>query len=164
MDNKLIDEIARKWTPTSFETSIKLAITEYAQRSAGQGAGEHSRSCAYWSTADNDCTCCLQERIHAQTAETISAAWRKRATEAETELTAAKAVIAQHDLCHNLHGKVDAVSFAEGCATEQRKLYGCAPHADALAASNAKLAEVEQVAWTTSIALYARKGESNGTK
>lgn len=38
-----------------------------------------------------------------------------------------------HDICHNLHGKVDARAFADGCAAEQRKLYGCAPDADAAA-------------------------------
>lgn len=39
-------------------------------------------------------------------------------------------IIAKHDLCHNLHGKVDARSFADGCAAEQRKLYGEAPDCD----------------------------------
>lgn len=39
-------------------------------------------------------------------------------------------VIAQHELCHDLHGKVDARAFADGCAAEQRRLYGCAPDAD----------------------------------
>ena len=43
-----------------------------------------------------------------------------------------EAIIATHDLCHDLHGKVDARAFADGCAQEQRKLYGCAPDADAL--------------------------------
>lgn len=42
----------------------------------------------------------------------------------------AEAVIAQHNLCHDLHGKVDARAFADGCAAEQRKLYGCALDAD----------------------------------
>ena len=46
------------------------------------------------------------------------------------EVRALRAVIATHDLCHNLHGKVDARAFADGCAAEQRKLYGCAPDAD----------------------------------
>ncbi|MGB3935171.1 MAG: hypothetical protein WBL29_05595 [Burkholderiales bacterium] len=40
------------------------------------------------------------------------------------------AVIAQHDLCHNQHGKVGARDFADGCTQEQRKHYGCAPDAD----------------------------------
>lgn len=39
-------------------------------------------------------------------------------------------IIAQHDLCHNLHGQVDARVFADGCTAEQRKIYGCAPDAD----------------------------------
>lgn len=43
---------------------------------------------------------------------------------------AAEAIIAQHDLCRNLHGQVDARAFADGCTAEQRKLYGCAPDAD----------------------------------
>ena len=35
-----------------------------------------------------------------------------------------------HDICHNLHGTVDARAFADACRDEQRKLYGCAPDAD----------------------------------
>lgn len=35
-----------------------------------------------------------------------------------------------HSVCHNLHGTVSARQFANGCAAEQRKLYGCAPDAD----------------------------------
>lgn len=50
--------------------------------------------------------------------------------EARERAERAEAVIAQHDLCHKLHGKVDARAFADGCAAEQRKLYGCAPDAD----------------------------------
>jgi hypothetical protein len=38
-----------------------------------------------------------------------------------------------HDICHNLHGTVGANEFTKGCTEEQRKLYGCAPDADALA-------------------------------
>ena len=37
-----------------------------------------------------------------------------------------------HDICHNLHNCVGVEEFAEGCAKEQRKLYGTAPHADKL--------------------------------
>lgn len=37
-----------------------------------------------------------------------------------------------HGICHNLHGKVNAREFADGCADEQRRLYGCAPDADEL--------------------------------
>jgi hypothetical protein len=43
----------------------------------------------------------------------------------------AEAIIATHDLCHDLHGKVGPCEFAEGCAREQRKLFGWAYHADA---------------------------------
>lgn len=35
-----------------------------------------------------------------------------------------------HNICHDLHGKVDAAAFAAGCAEEQRKIYNCAPDAD----------------------------------
>lgn len=38
-----------------------------------------------------------------------------------------------HTICHNLHGTVDAEGFADGCAAEQMKLYGCAPDRDRLA-------------------------------
>ena len=37
-----------------------------------------------------------------------------------------------HDICHNLHNCVGVEEFAEGCAKEQRKLYGSAPHVDKL--------------------------------
>lgn len=68
----------------------------------------------------------------------------KRAESAEKERDEARAVIAQHDLCHNLHGKVDAIAFAEGCAAEQRKLYGCAPHADLVASLSAALRDIAE--------------------
>lgn len=35
-----------------------------------------------------------------------------------------------HDICHNLHNCVGVEEFAQGCAAEQRKIYGSAPHAD----------------------------------
>ena len=41
-------------------------------------------------------------------------------------------IIRVHDLCHDLHGKVGPCEFAEGCAREQRKLFGWAYHADAV--------------------------------
>ena len=42
-------------------------------------------------------------------------------------------IVNAHNLCHDMHGKVGACEFAEGCAQEQRKIYGWAPHADNLA-------------------------------
>lgn len=36
-----------------------------------------------------------------------------------------------NDICHNLHGTVNAEKFAAACAEEQRKIYGCAPEEDA---------------------------------
>lgn len=56
----------------------------------------------------------------------------------EMEKEKLKAIIEQHDLCHNLHGKVGAREFADGCAQEQRKLYGEAPDAD-------RIVELEKV-------------------
>jgi len=57
---------------------------------------EHGMNCGARSIAfgDNDCTCCLAERIATQTAETLLAAWQKRANEAEAELTAERARVA----------------------------------------------------------------------
>lgn len=49
----------------------------------------HTRSCAAL-TPGEDCTCCLKERQNTQTAETMHAAWRKRAEEAEQELAELK--------------------------------------------------------------------------
>lgn len=42
-------------------------------------------------------------------------------------------VISKHEVCHDLHGRVGPREFADGCAAEQRRLYGCAPDADAVA-------------------------------
>jgi len=41
-------------------------------------------------------------------------------------------VIKQHDLCHDLHGKVDAEDFAKGCIAEQKRIYGVSPTKDIL--------------------------------
>lgn len=38
-----------------------------------------------------------------------------------------------HGICHNLHGTVSAEAFADGCAAEQLKLYGCMPDRDRIA-------------------------------
>lgn len=46
------------------------------------------------------------------------------------EVERLQGIIAQHNLCHDLHGKVNAEDFAKGCEAEQRRIYGCAPHAD----------------------------------
>lgn len=52
-----------------------------------------------------------------------------------TRLKAGKFTVEEiHGICHNLHGTVDAKGFADGCAAEQRKLYGVAPDRDALEA------------------------------
>ena len=40
------------------------------------------------------------------------------------ENAALKAVIAKHDLCHDLHGKVGRAEFEEGCRRETIKEYG----------------------------------------
>lgn len=47
----------------------------------------HKRACAAW-TPMEACDCCLKERIALQTEQTMHAAWRKRAEEAEAELAA----------------------------------------------------------------------------
>lgn len=65
-----------------------------------------------------------------------------RALTAEAEVERLKGVIAQHDLCHDLHGKVGAEDFARGCAAEQRRLYGRAPDADEVARLRAALREI----------------------
>jgi len=62
---------------------------------------------------------------------------------AERERDEARAIIAAHNLCHDLHGKVGPREFADGCAAEQRKLYGCAPDADRVAAMSNALKEAE---------------------
>jgi hypothetical protein len=49
-----------------------------------------------------------------------------------------------HDICHNLHGTVSAQDFADGCAEEQRRLYGCSPDRDELAALRQQVAQQEE--------------------
>lgn len=52
----------------------------------------HTRSCAALNPHE-ECTCCLKERQQTQTAETMAAAWRKRAMEVEATLYAAPAAL-----------------------------------------------------------------------
>lgn len=59
------------------------------------------------------------------------------------ELATTKAIIATHDLCHDLHGTVGPNEFAAGCAAEQRKLYGCAPDADCVAMQEREIERLE---------------------
>ncbi len=48
---------------------------------------EHTLSCPMLTpNSDDDCTCGLSERIKTQTAETLLAAWQKRAYEAESTI------------------------------------------------------------------------------
>lgn len=49
---------------------------------------------------------------------------------AAKRLLAAAEIVATHEICHDLHGRVGPREFADGCAAEQRKLFGCAPDAD----------------------------------
>lgn len=44
---------------------------------------EHTRSCPSLTPGDGPCTCGLEFRIQLQTEQTMHAAWRKRAEEAE---------------------------------------------------------------------------------
>lgn len=66
-----------------------------------------------------------------QVAATIAIEAARRIKDLEAALDNATEIIKTHDLCHNLHGKVDAQAFADGCAAEQMKLYGVAPDRDA---------------------------------
>lgn len=67
----------------------------------------------------------LKFRQMAQTAD--SPHEKKSYTEAANEISRLQQIINTHDLCHNLHGKVDAQAFADGCRAEQTKLYGYSP-------------------------------------
>jgi tetratricopeptide (TPR) repeat protein len=59
------------------------------------------------------------------------------------EIRRLRGVVAAHDLCHDLHGKVGPREFADGCAAEQRKLYGCAPDADDVVRLKAELTKID---------------------
>lgn len=66
---------------------------------------------------------------------------RDKLVQVGDELLRLRAVVKQHDLCHDLHGKVDAQAFADGCAAEQRRIYGCAPDRDELTRLRTDVAE-----------------------
>lgn len=55
-----------------------------------EGQLTHSRNCPERFRSDDDCTCGLQFRIYLQTEQTMGAAWRKRAEEAESSLAQAR--------------------------------------------------------------------------
>jgi hypothetical protein len=58
---------------------------------------------------------------------------QQQLADAEARVGKAKAVIAQHNLCHDLHGKVNADDFAKGCEAEQKRIYGRSPTEDTIA-------------------------------
>lgn len=70
--------------------------------------------------------------------------WHPRTAEIEfwEEIQRLRGVIAQHDLCHDLHGKVNVQDFTKGCETEQRRIYGCAPQADRIQELTTLLKEI----------------------
>lgn len=51
-------------------------------------------------------------------------------------------IIEAHELCHDRHGQVGAREFADSCAAEQRKEFGCAPDADEVKRLQAELERV----------------------
>lgn len=62
------------------------------------------------------------------------------------KLSSLQEIIDTHDLCHNLHGKIDARAFTDGCTAEQRKLYGCAPDADLVARQQKEIGRLRKAA------------------
>lgn len=59
-----------------------------------------------------------------------NASLRRKVEALEAEVAKLQGVLKQHDLCHDLHGKVNVNAFAKGCFAEQRRIYGCSPHGD----------------------------------
>lgn len=70
----------------------------------------------------------------------------------------------QHDRCHDLHGKVNARDFANGCTAEQRRLYGCAPDADDLAQAKETIAMYEKRLGRTLEFIKDLNGAANNIK
>jgi hypothetical protein len=113
-------EAAKAWAVRCHRAIVDWSGYATATEVSHLKLGAHQRMCA-----------AVEEAV------ALIAAAEQRASEAE-------AVIRQHDLCHDQHGKVTAEQFAECCAKEQRKLYGKAPHADERDALRAKLAAAER--------------------
>ena len=61
------------------------------------------------------------------------------------ELATTKAIIATHDLCHDLHGKVGRDEFEEGCRRETVKEFGSCGWAERIANLEADLANERAV-------------------
>lgn len=73
----------------------------------------HERACpALARPLEDDCTCGLQWRIQLQTEQTLHAAWRKRAEEAEAELAILRTA---HEPSESLCSKCDGKGWIPAC-------------------------------------------------
>lgn len=92
----------------------------------------------------------IADRVSDETLATMSLMYGRHPLVGQVveELLSLRGVIEQHNLCHDLHGKVNAEDFAKGCEAEQRRIYGCAPHADRIAELEAEIERLKRTAWT----------------
>jgi hypothetical protein len=59
---------------------------------------QHTRTCTYWESEEG-CSCSLEYRVQLQTEQTMHAAWRKRAEEAEQALAAMHSLSPEQERC-----------------------------------------------------------------
>lgn len=111
---------------TFFDDCVTAAAEEI-KRLRAQAHKWGTGLCSAHTPPDPECRICNVWLVFDELVDENVAA---RTADLEAEVAKLRAIIDQHDLCHNLHGKVDARAFADGCAAEQRKLYGCAPDQD----------------------------------
>lgn len=112
-------------------------MSEYAER---DGSIDSEYGQLKVAISDRDKRIAELERLHAEMGAVRlgeALADQKKIAELEAEIERLKAGQFTKDevqnFCHNLNATVPVEEFARGCATEQYRLYGCAPHADKLA-------------------------------
>lgn len=128
-----------------------MSLTPDEQRLREQLLADHNRPARRLDSFERPCGTML-------TLLDSLAAARERAEQAE-------AIIRQHDLCHDLHGKVGRDEFEEGCRRETVKEYGSCGWAERIAeleAENAALREAAKQAYLV-LSLDARVGIQNTT-
>lgn len=87
------------------------------------GKLEHGMNCPDYPGNDEDCTCGLRWRIALQTEQTMSAAWRKRAEEAEAKLTPVNAK-------GKSPGEVNCVAYCGKSGELLNEVFGEVPYAN----------------------------------
>lgn len=135
------------------ETADLIGRLRYHGNHCLQRGGEQSRACLE--------AAAIIERLSAERDEAREAFGITHNTleDVAKQRDEARAVIAQHDLCHDLHGKVGCEDFAKGCEAEITRIYGRCPWRDEIAAQDVQMDAVRYRAEKSEAALTTMKQE-----